>query len=62
MLDYLRDTLGLDVEQRPWEKEAKLPLYLRSGRKYSVLCISGMECLCVELDAAHFRLSAFQKQ
>lgn len=62
MLAYLRDTLGLDVEQYPWEKEAKLPLYLRSGRKYSVLHVSGMECLCVELDAAHFRLSAFQKQ
>lgn len=36
MLSYLNETLGLSAEERSWNTAEKLPLYLRSGRTYSM--------------------------
>ncbi len=62
MIQYLQSTLGMNIEAKPWEKEQTLPLYLRSGRRYSVLIIENKECLCIEIDAADFQIAAYTKQ
>lgn len=62
MLQYLKETLGITVKETPWDEEIKLPLYLRNGRKYSVLLIYETELLLVYIDAKAFNLTAFQKQ
>lgn len=62
MLRYLDEILGLSAEEAPWLEEKQLPLYLRSGRAYSILRLQGMEALLVRMDAAEFRLAAFEKQ
>lgn len=62
MLDYLNQTLGLSATVTPWAEEKNLPLYLRSGRKYSLLHIGGLECVLIETDEDSFNLSAFRKQ
>lgn len=62
MLSYLNNILGFSATERPWEGADHLPLYLRSGRTYSVLTLENTEFLLIHLDADQFRLSAFQKQ
>lgn len=62
MLRYLNEILGLSAEEEPWQEGKQLPLYLRSGRVYSILRLQGMETLLVRLNAAEFRLAAFEKQ
>lgn len=62
MLDYLNQTLGLNAKISPWEEAERLPLYLRSGRKYSLLHIGETECVLIEADKNSFSLPAFRKQ
>lgn len=62
MLDYLNRTLGLNAKISPWAEAERLPFYLRSGRKYSLLHIGEMECVLIEADENSFSLPAFRKQ
>ena len=62
MLQYLKETLGMTAKETPWDEEIKLPLYLRNGRKYSVLLIYETELLLIYMNAKAFNLTAFQKQ
>lgn len=62
MLDYLNQTLGLNAKVKPWPNTDKLPLYLRSGKKYYLLQIGGVESLLIEVDENNFNLPAFLKQ
>lgn len=62
MLDYLNQTLGLQATISPWPEEDGLPLYLQSGKKYSLLRIGEGECILVEADENNFSLPAFRKQ
>lgn len=62
MLDYLNQTLGLNAKISPWTEADRFPLYLRNGKKYYLLRISGMECILIETDVNNFSLSAFRKQ
>lgn len=62
MLDYLNQTLGLNAKIRPWPEADQFPLYLKNGKKYSLLLIGGMECVLVEADENNFSLPAFRKQ
>lgn len=62
MLDYLNQTLGLTATMTPWTEAEQLPLYLRSGKKYFLLQIGGMECFLVEADEKNFSLPTFRKQ
>lgn len=62
VLDYLNRTLGLTATVTPWVEADRFPLYLRNGKKYSLLHVAGMECVLIEADAKSFSLPAFQKQ
>ena len=62
MLQYLKETLGMTAEEAAWSEAEHLPLYLRNGRKYSVLSVEGAELLLIYMEAASFNLTAFQKQ
>jgi len=62
MLRYLKETLGMVAEETAWSEVERLPLYLRNGRKYSVLSVEGTELLLIYMEAASFNLTAFQKQ
>lgn len=62
MLQYLKETLGMTAEEAAWSEAEHLPLYLRNGRKYSVLSVEGAELLLIYMEAASFNLAAFQKQ
>ena len=62
MLQYLKETLGMAAEEAAWSEVERLPLYLRNGRKYSVLSVEGAELLLIYMEAASFNLAAFQKQ
>ena len=62
MLDYLNQTLGLSAEVTPWAEAERLPLYLRSGKKYSLLQIESEKCILIEADEKDFNLPAFRKQ
>lgn len=62
MLPYLKETLGLTAKEAAWGEAEKLPLYLQSGRKYSLLSIEKTELLLIHIDTASFNLAAFQKQ
>ena len=62
MLSYLNETLGLCATERPWDDADRLPLFLRSGRTYSILTIENTDLLLIYLDVDQFQLSAFLKQ
>lgn len=62
MLRYLKENLGFEAKEKEWDVAEKMPLFLRSGRKYSVLSIEKTELLLIRMDAASFNLMAFQKQ
>ena len=62
MLDYLNQTLGLNAKISPWAEAERFPLYLRNGRKYSLLHIGETECVLIEADENSFSLPAFRKQ
>ena len=62
MLDYLNQTLGLSAEVTPWAEAERLPLYLRIGKKYSLLQIESEKCILIEADEKDFNLPAFRKQ
>lgn len=63
MLDYLNQTLGVDARIiGPWAEVDKFPLYLRNGKKYSMMQIDEIKCVLIETDEKNFSLSAFQKQ
>ena len=62
MLSYLKETLGLSVAETPWLDSSKLPLYLQSGRTYSVLIIESKSFLLIRQDIRSFHLNSFQKQ
>lgn len=62
MLDYLNQALGLKAKISPWTDAAQLPLYLRNGKKYSLLRIDDVECLLIEVDENNFSLPSFRKQ
>lgn len=62
MLDYLNQTLGLEATITPWAEADQFPLYLRSGKKYFLLHIGGVECVLIEADEKNFSLSTFRKQ
>lgn len=62
VLDYLNQTLGLTATITPWLGADQLPLYLRNGKKYSLLHIGGVECVLIEADEKNFSLLAFRKQ
>lgn len=62
MLDYLNQTLGLEATISPWTEADQFPLYLRSGKKYFLLHIGGVECVLIEADEKNFSLPTFRKQ
>lgn len=62
MILYLKETLGLSADETPWMDAKLLPLYLRSGRSFSVLSIENTAFLLIRTDTKSFHLSAFQKQ
>lgn len=62
MLDYLKDVLGLSAKEKVWADANRLPLYLRSGREYSVLVIDNVELLVIRMEQSTFNLNAFKKQ
>ena len=62
MLRYLKENLGMTAKEAAWSEVENLPLYLRNGRKYSVLSLEGAELLLIYMEAASFNLTAFQKQ
>ena len=62
MLDYLNQTLGLEATMTPWAEADRFPLYLRSGKKYFLLHIGGVECVLIEADEKNFSLPTFRKQ
>lgn len=62
MIDYLREMLGLSSEESTWKEEKTLPRYLRSKRKYVVLCIEDTKLLLIYVKEAEFNVQAFIKQ
>lgn len=62
MLQYLKETLGMSAKEASWSEVENLPLYLRNGRRYSVLSIEGTTLLLIHVEATSFNLTAFQKQ
>lgn len=62
MLDYLNRALGVNAKICPWTEAKRFPLYLRSGKKYSLLEIDEVECVLIEVDENSFSLPAFRKQ
>lgn len=62
MLQYLNKTLGIDAKETYWNTTDILPLYLKAGRKYSVLCIENTKFLLIRMESKAFNLTAFQKQ
>lgn len=62
ILDYLNQTLGLTATMIPWKEADQFPLYLRDGRKYSLLRIGGVECVLIEADEKKFSLPTFCRQ
>ncbi len=62
LLQYLNNTLGLDAALSEWEDSERLPIFLKSGRTFHILSISGTSCLLVACDAKDFNISAFEKQ
>lgn len=62
MLEYLNNTLGLNATLSEWENSKKLPVYLKSGRTFHILSISGTSCLLVSCDTKGFSISAFETQ
>ena len=61
LLDYLTRTLGLSASVEPWPEAERLPLYLRSGKKYSLLHIENEKCILIEADEKEFNLPAFSR-
>ena len=62
MIDYLGNTLGLSARELEWEDQARLPRYLRGGRRYSVLQLEGTSLLVVRMAESAFSIQAFRKQ
>ena len=62
MLEYLNNTLGLNSTLSEWEDSKKLPVYLKSGRTFHILSISGTSCLLVTCDTKGFSINAFETQ
>ena len=62
MLEYLRDYIGLSVNETVWHAENKLPRYLRHKRHYSVLEIENARLLLVHVKESEFSIQSFIKQ
>jgi len=62
MIQYLQENLGISVKELAWDLEDRLPLYLKSGRSYSVLQIESFDCLCIKITSDDFRISSYLKQ
>ena len=61
MLEYINYQLGLEAKIEKWTEAAKLPVYLRSGRKYFILSMMDISCLLIVCDSESFDLNAFDK-
>ncbi|MCD8013805.1 MAG: hypothetical protein LUG99_11620 [Lachnospiraceae bacterium] len=62
MIQYLQENLGISVKEKAWDLEERLPLYLKSGRSYSILQIESLDCLCIKITSDDFRISSYLKQ
>lgn len=62
VVDYINNVVGIKSDEKPWEQELKLPIYLRQDKKYSVLTIEGQFLLVIKMESGKFNLSSYQKQ
>lgn len=61
MLEYLTELFGINAKSEIWEGEKMLPLFLRKGRRFSVLSFEDKTCLLVSINDDSFNLLTFQK-
>ncbi|MCD7763171.1 MAG: hypothetical protein LUI14_08215 [Lachnospiraceae bacterium] len=61
MIQYLQENLGISVKERAWDLEDRIPLYLKSGRNYSILQIESLDCLCIRITSDDFKISSYLK-
>lgn len=59
MIDYIRNTLGVDIKEQKCDIYAKLPLYLKNEYEYKQYKIEGVECLFAK--PVEFSLIAYKK-
>lgn len=59
MIDYIRNTLGVDIKEQKCDIYAKLPLYLKNEYEYKQYKIEGVECLFAK--PVEFSLVAYKK-
>ena len=59
MINYIRNTLGVDIKEQKCDIYAKLPLYLKNEYEYKQYKIEGAECLFVK--PVEFSLIAYKK-
>ncbi|MCC8049043.1 MAG: hypothetical protein LIP10_00060 [Clostridiales bacterium] len=62
MIQYLQENLGISVKESAWDLEDRIPLYLKSGRNYSILQIESLDCLCIRITSDDFKISSYLKQ
>ncbi len=62
MLEFLFENFGVSAKEKSWDGEKKLPLYLRKGRKYSVLQIEDKDILCIRITDDEFKVASYLKQ
>lgn len=59
MIDYIRNTLGVDIKEQKCDIYTKLPLYLKNEYEYKQYKIEGVECLFTK--PVEFSLVAYKK-
>lgn len=62
MIDYINNVIGINASEHDWEDGKNLPVYLKQGKKYSILSILDSKCLVIKMESEKFNLSSFQKQ
>lgn len=59
MINYIRNTLGVDIKEQKCDIYAKFPLYLKNEYEYKQYKIEGLECLFAK--PVEFSLIAYKK-
>ncbi|MBP3495118.1 MAG: hypothetical protein J6K52_02810 [Clostridia bacterium] len=59
MINYIRNTLGVDIKEQKCDIYTKLPLYLKNEYEYKQYKIEGVECLFAK--PVEFSLIAYKK-
>lgn len=57
----MKTILGLDIENRPFESERDLPLYISGNYKFHKVCIAGFDCILMKPDGSMGNVESIQK-